>query len=263
MKISNTFIRLSFLVLCVVGFILSGCGSITQRPVSPKIPFDQSEAGEILCFLKNKNDTLNTFKGIGKIKLYDKNKVRGARMVWAGAKPGKLRIQVLDISGQSIESFSSDSEYLYILSSALPKRFYKKRSADTNLKKIISIPVKVGDVIDFLTGRIPIYDHDIATVKKNESQDERVLILKKRRQGVVEKIYLNNDKEVDKIEIFHSGALVYRAIFEKIQNINRYRVPFRLVISNGNDIFVTLDIEKYFANVPVSPSMFVLTPPEE
>ncbi len=90
-----------------------------------------------------------------------------------------------------------------------------------------------------------------------------VLTLKKRWYGIVEKIFLAEDKtQVRQIEFFNrSGSLIYRARFDEMQAVDNYQVPARLSISNGEGMVFQLEIQKYWADVPVSPSMFVLEPP--
>jgi len=160
-------------------------------------------------------------------------------------------------------SLAKNKEWLYFLSHT-EKRFYKKRSPDTDLKKIILMPVKFDDIIALLTGRAPLDEHSFATVKKNPIRDGYILLLGKKSRNIIEKIYLNeNKRQIEKIEVFDkNGKLVYRAIFVGMQKIEEYLVPLRLTISNDDGINFQIDIDKYLTNVSVSPSMFVLTPSE-
>ena len=91
------------------------------------------------------------------------------------------------------------------------------------------------------------------------------MVLKKRWQGTIEKIYLNENKsDIIAIEIFKpDGSLKYRAAFKTMQHIKGYQVPLKLVISNDDGSGFMLDIERYLADVVVSPSMFALSPPNK
>jgi len=77
-------------------------------------------------------------------------------------------------------------------------------------------------------------------------------------------IYFNKNKSrVRKVEVFDSsGALAYRVEFCGIQTIKGYQVPDCLVFSDAEGRGFQLDIDRYWADVEVSPSAFVLTPPE-
>jgi hypothetical protein len=46
-----------------------------------------------------------------------------------------------------------------------------------------------------------------------------------------------------------------------MQVVSGYRVPSRLVVSRGKDATVQVLVEKYWADVPVTPEMFVLAVP--
>jgi hypothetical protein len=47
-----------------------------------------------------------------------------------------------------------------------------------------------------------------------------------------------------------------------MQAVNKYQVPLRLSISSDEGMGFQLEVQKYWADVPVSPSMFVLDPPD-
>lgn len=255
------------IILLIVAFFFSACsgltGRISETPFDSKISDDLLEARNLLLMMENKNYKLKTFKGIGKITFWKKNK-KGliAGVAWVGSEPDSLRIAIRNASGQPIASFASDGKWLYLVSHA-KQSFYKKRSANSTLKKFISIPVKPYDIVSILSGRIPINKHNFATIIKNKFEDGYVLVLKKRRGNIIEKIYLDeNKKDVCKIEVFDTyGALLYRTVFDGIQNINGYKVPLRLIFSNSDGNSFQLDIHKYWSDISVSPSMFVLTPP--
>jgi hypothetical protein len=56
--------------------------------------------------------------------------------------------------------------------------------------------------------------------------------------------------------------LIYRAEVDRTQRVNDFQVPQRLRLSNDDGIDFQLDIHRYWVNVDVSPSVFVLTPPK-
>ncbi len=251
-------------------FLFSSCSSITgkvmEKPFDLKSPAKQeetlAEVGKILLKLETTNNKLKTFKGIGRIKLWNRGKLQTARVAWIGSRQGKLRFEIFSIPGQPSISLSSDGKYFYVISHA-KRRFYKKQSTDASLKKIILIPVKSIDIIALLAGRAPIHEYNDAAIERDESGDGYVLILNNNRADTLEKIYLDDSKtKVYKVEIFDkTGILVYKAIFNRMQNIKGYRVPLKLVISN-DDVVFSLFIDKYWADVKVSPSIFVLALPE-
>ena len=115
-----------------------------------------------------------------------------------------------------------------------------------------------------MAGRAPLREHHSASLYRQSSGTGYVLILKKRWWGIVEKIFLSEDKaQIHQIEFYNrSGELIYRARFDQMQNIKGYQVPSMLSISNGKGIDLQLEIQQYLVDVTVIPSMFVLNPPD-
>ncbi len=263
------FSKVSWLAFVSV-FYFFACSSltdkVTQKPYDLKGTAGQAEtlreARKILLELETTNNKLKTFKGLGKIKLWNKGKLQTSRAAWIGSRQGKLRIDLFSVPGQPFVSLSSDGKHLYLISHS-KHRFFKKRSTDAGLEKIILIPVKSIDIISLLTGRTPVYEHNSVGIERDDSGTGYVLILKNSRASIIERIYLDESKtKVYKVEMFDSsGILVYRALFDRMQNINGYRVPLKLMILN-DDVVFSLSIDKYWTDVNVLPSMFVLAPPK-
>jgi len=244
-----------YFILLIVFCFTSSCSTLFHSLREQEK--NQIEAQCLLLALKNRNNSLKSFKGIGKIKLWDKNISHAVRVAWLGTQTGKLRIEVLDVSGRPAASIASDGKWFYFLSHA-EQRFYKKRASNPSLKKIVLIPVKSSDIISLLGGRIPIRDHNSVSIIKD------TLILKAGFGNICEKIYFDQSKTtIYKIEVFDIfGSLTYRAEFGKVKKVKNYRIPFRMKLSDDKDKGFQLRIDRYWADVPVSPPKFVLTPIE-
>jgi len=247
--------------LTLASFIFSSCASLTGR--IPEKSANHVEAVKLLSALNAKNQNLKAFKGIGRIKLWHNNNPGiDNRVMWAGADPSNLLIVVL-VSGHPAIKFSTDGNFLYYLDlTTKPVSFKKIPSTDARLDRLVSIPIRSRDLVSLLSGRIPIHDYTSAGL--NKLKKGYILVLKKRWRGIIEKIYLDENKlNIQKVEIFNSsGSLKYRAVFITMQSIKGYHVPLKLLISNDGGDGFTLDIERYIADVSVSPSMFVLSPPK-
>ncbi len=252
--------------LIVTVFFLSACSSLTgtvsDKSLKAKASENLYEARDLLLSLQNRNIKLKTFKGIGKITFW-KNDKKGiiTRAAWVGSEPDMLRIAMRNVSGQPIVTFASDGKWLYFVSHT-ERRYYKKRSTKSNLKKIISIPIKSGDIFSLLAGRIPVNKHEFESIIKDDAENGYLLVLKKKWGNIIEKIYVDSSKNnVRKVEVFDdTGFLLYSAVFDRMQTINGYDVPLRLLFSGGNGDRFQLDIQRYWTDISVSPSVFVLTP---
>jgi hypothetical protein len=246
-------------------FLKIGAPAPPSEHLKPDLAASQAEAQKLLLIIDRLNDDLSSFKGIGKIRLWNsENLPITERVAWVGSEPSKFIIVVL-ASGHPVVKLSTDGKYLYYLDLRRSDRpFRKVRSSDASLEKLVSMPIKFSDVIALLSGRVPVNKHSSITLVPEYSGNGYVLVLKKRWKGVVEKIYVDEDKKrVRKVEMFSSRhELLYRAEFKRMQSIHGFRVPSRLVISNGKGAGFSLDIDRYIANVSVSPSMFILRPPK-
>ena len=248
-----------------VAVFFSACSSFTGRIVEePPELLDTvtiTEVNNLLSTIRLKNGDLNTFKGIGKITFWEEDKKSiTSGIAWVGSDPDMIRIAILNISGQPLLSIANDGQWFYFLSHT-DNSFYKKRSSYSNLKKAIQIPIKPVEIVSLLAGRIPLYEYHTAHIIRNKKQ-EYVIVLKKRSGDVIQKIYLNEDKkDVKKVELFDvNGELLYFVVINSLQKINQYYVPLKLSVSSDNGNGFKIDVHKYWTDVSVNPSMFVLTP---
>jgi hypothetical protein len=252
-------------VLLIAALFLSACSSFIAS-ISPP-PEDQSvlaEARDLLALLENQNQDLTNFKGTGKITFRENNqKGLDARVAWIGSTPAKIRIAVHSFSGQPVISFASDGQWYYFFSHT-DSQFFKKRATSAGLKRFFSIPINSDDIVNILAGRIPLRKHNRAILNKQGSDSNNVLILKRRWGSHLEKIYFGeHEHQVRKVEMFDSsGALVYGVEFCGMRTIKNYQVPACLRFRDEAGHEVQLDIDRYWADAPVSASVFVLTPPE-
>lgn len=252
------------LILFIIVFF-SACSSFTGRIVeeSPELldPAIIIEANNLLSNIRLKNRNLKTFKGIGKITFWEENKKSiTSSITWVGSDPDMIRIAILNISGQPLLSLANDGQWFYFLSHT-DNSFYKKRSSYSNLKKAIQIPVKPVEIVSLLAGRIPLYEYHTANIIRNKKQGH-VIVLKKRNGNVIQKIYLSEDKkDVKKVELFDADEeLLYFVVIDSLQKINKYHVPLKLSVSSNNGNGFKIDVHKYWTDVSINPSIFVLTP---
>ncbi|MEA1945847.1 MAG: hypothetical protein U9N83_00935 [Thermodesulfobacteriota bacterium] len=276
-------------ILFIGIFLFSSCSSITSRiPEKPGDLKALSEARELISYLKNQNLHLKTFKGVGRITFWENEKKDlTTRVAWVGSVPDRLRIALRSVTGQPVVSFASDGQWLYLVNHTRGK-FYKQRSRNSTMKRFFSIPVKSDDIVNILAGRVSVINFDSAVVIKNSPpggrpnvtsnrhtalssqekpcahEDGYILVLKRGWGNICQKIYLDaNRKQVRKVENFYfDGDLKYRTEFKKMQDIEGYRVPSRLVLSTHDGFGFQLDIDRYWTGVSVSPSLFVLPPPK-
>jgi len=271
------------LFICI--FFISGCTGLSHRISEESKEFhSSSEAKEIISILVSQNHTLKTIKGVGKITFLEKEIT--TRIAWVASAPDKIRITLSSVSGHPMISASTDGQWFYFFSHATGD-FYKKRPTNFNMKRFFSVSIKSEDIVNILLGRIPVVEYDSVGLMEDRSikglsainsksvevsslnkdikgnKNSSVLLLKNKWGNVREKIYLNDRQDAHKVEMFDStGALVYRLELIRMQEIQSYRVPYRLKVSNDDGMGFQLDLDRYWADAAVSPSVFTLAPPK-
>ena len=264
------FCNLPHVILLTIAFaFLGGCSSITAGlsgdKQEPPDAAARAEAQAVLSTLSSQNANLHNFKGRGKIKVWQKGRLKFKEKVyWIGSETTKISIVVL-IGGYPAVKMACDGKWFYYYEVGEGQPIYKKYAAsNADLKRIISISIQPGDVLNLLAGRVPIREHHSALLEEQEAQPGYVLVLKKRWWGVTEKIYLDETKtRAHQVEFYNrSGSLIYRARFNEMQTIKGYLVPARLSITNGEDADFELDVNRFWADIDVTASMFVLNPPD-
>ena len=258
------FILQHAVIVVSIAVLLAGCSRLSRKITEPAEIAAMTEARKVLHALSRQNEDLKNFKGIGKIRVWQKgNKRIDEKIAWIGSETVKISIAVL-ISGHPAIKIASDGRWVYYYETRHGEPFYQKYPAtDATLRRIVSVPIKPVDIITLLAGRTPLREHHSALLHKQDSGIGYILTLKKRWYGVVEKIYLAEDKtQVRQIEFFNrSGSLIYRVRFDEMQAVNTFQVPARLSITSNEGMGFQLKVQRYWTGIPVSPSMFVLNPP--
>jgi hypothetical protein len=249
-------------------FLVFGCAGFKDpgaiKPIQPA-PESATEIdpGFVVANLEKTNFGLTSFKGIGKIKIWNSDALQSARVVWAGYKTEKLRLEILGLGGRPFSSVVYDGSRLY-LSLHSEGRFYQKQTRKADLNRLVSMPITVHDTLSILAGRVPLLKNAKLTFEKGVSGSPNVLLLEKgwfrKRTG---KIYIREDmKTVWKYELFQGkNTLLYRVEFLSRRRYGDYQLPDALLFSNDLHTRIRIDVDNIWPDTKLPPTVFVLKPP--
>jgi hypothetical protein len=256
---SKKYVWILFIFIPLVSCQTIGIKYPDSYDTKPPVEYD---AEHLLSAIKNKNSELETFKGIGNLKLINNNTSMNARAVWMGTHQGNFRVEIFGFPGQSTASYSNNGKYSYVYF-PMEGHFYIISDPNPSLEKILTISITSNDLSSFLSGKIPVYEYDADQAKINVSDEGYELSLQKGFFGKRKKLYIDkHNKNVWKIESFNVfGSLKYRTKLTMMQSINGYSIPFEINISNNDGNRLRIYIDKYWTNVPAPLSSFTLTPP--
>lgn len=257
----------AILLAVLAAALLGGCSRLTavieNQPEIPEDPTAAAEALSVIAKLEQANRALKTFKGVGRLTVRQEGKVQvDERMAWVGAVPLKLSVVLFAASFPALR-MAGDGEWLYYQDGQEPGAPVKRmRASDPDFERILSIPIQASDIIALMCGKMPLKEHNRATILPLASGQGYVLLLMDGR-SVRQKIFFDETKsETRQTEVYDSwGKLVFQANFLEMQVVRGYHVPSRLVVSRGKDTTVQVLVEKYWADVPVTPEMFVIAAP--
>jgi len=242
------------LALFLIPLFLPACYNIVKKDAGFAFQKALPEVSRFLSLIEQKNDAVTSFKGIGKISVWDSYGSRTSRAAWLGAGDGRLRIEFLGLPGQPVAKFIFDGNR-YSFLSHIDQKIYSQSCSDPNLEQVTGVSIKTSEVIEYLAGGVPVYEHDSVLLEQSESGNIDVLIFRKNWLGVVEKIFFRGS-EIEKVEIFKWGTKTYQVTFKYQNTVSKHQGPSYLVITNGEGQGFSFAVDRQWTEINVLPYMF-------
>ena len=260
-----------WLMVTIACMGLWGCGIFqTEGPPTP----EEIEALALIEQLKQVNQGLETFKGIGRMRFQSPEGGGTFRAYWGGTSDGRLRFELRSVTGQPILSLAADGKWFYTLVHSKDRLDRRRMTSNTKLSiPHVSIPLKVIDIVTYLVGGVPLCPHHTAQLTRSNGENstkiqpkaslkepDLVLTLRKRLGRVCERVYLRaSDMRPHRVELYDSAYnLAYRVGVSGLLQVDGYQLPAALRFSIDQETQIDLHIERYWANPALSPSFFVL-----
>jgi hypothetical protein len=249
------------IVICIC-LLSSACSQHAGRISGQSKSTALQSPSYVLDSIREKNQSITQFKGIGTIKLARAGHIRiDERMAWAMVFPDKMRIEIRAISGVSLASLAYNGKRLSV-SIPSENRFIEEKTRNAKLTKLIAIPIRAHDLMQTLAGRIPVRQNYKLLMVKEAGTYPFTLVLSNRWNTVIQKIYLDATlKNVEGFAMFNQhGSLEYQVLYKKMQKIGEYHLPSRFKIASRKGDAMQIDVDRYWLNIPISPSLFKLMP---
>lgn len=248
MNVRSQGIIVSFLV------VMCGCAALF-RPAG-----ESPEAAALLAHAQGVNAGLTTLKGLGSLEMVHSGKRFQARVAWICQPPGRFRITVLGALGRPVISLVSDGRHISYFSHN--DGVFQRWPRDAVFPPV-ALPVAISpeDIADALSGKIPIRAHDAASVRPGGSEAGRILVLKQWGRIVETIDFAENAVAPEDFTVFKDARVrAYTVAFRDHRQRGGYRLPGRYEIDGEDGSQVTIRVDRYWPNAPVSPETFVLDP---
>ncbi|MBF0259105.1 MAG: hypothetical protein HQK62_09745 [Desulfamplus sp.] len=250
----------SLIFILIATALFTGC-SITQQP-SYINSAETNEALKILQQIKNINKEIKTCKGSGWITISDTKQTTKFRMAWAASFPDKIRLTLLS-AGHPVETILADGKTVTFISHTGKHNTKKVNSKNPSLKEVVSIPVKMQDILSIFAGRVPIGKFDIATIAQitdSAQSTDTMLILKKRWNGESQNIVIGPQSKILSFSLIDEHRKLIHSVFNKqYKNFDSFSIPAKVKVRDNEGRTIDFEITSYQPNIQIRPDMFVLT----
>ena len=257
----RVFIIASLLAACCL--FLCHCAARQSGITVLETARKDDEAAQLLQNILDMNARVNTIKGIGFVTIEQDNLQNRFRVAWIGCRPNKIRLEILAPTGQPVMSFASDGKRQYLLSYS-DNRLYRRKTSENGLKRLVAMAIKPEDILDLLSGRLPVSSESRAAIGHYSGSGAPVLMLETPGRGDRERIYSKTEEG----ETFHRmerydrrGRLKFRAVFEKMRDIEGTEIPELLTVRNDIGAMIRIETERCWINPVIPKDRFVLMPP--
>lgn len=250
------------LTSCVLLFLFVGCGTAVQT-LKPSKNIEAT-AGDILKRVEGSRQTVNSLKGMAKVRLTNSKIDASVNEVVVIKRPSSIRLETLGFFGSPVMVFATEGESFSISSE---KKFVTGRLSS---KRIASLPfpfnlLTTDEITSIFLGSPPIIDSGSSELAYVEETNSYLMTLNSREGIRRQKVWIDaGTLQVVKTEIEDDGLGSTLTInFRKYQDIKGSYFPKEIEVSiSPNPSTLRIGYEDIDLNVPVDNDIFLLTPTE-
>ncbi len=256
-RFASSLVGWSALILILTAWLPTACTRFSLPDSRRDMAAEQMVAG-----LRQTNAGLTRFKCVGKMILSGPDRpAQSFRAAMAGQLSDRLRLDMFAPFGGSAGTVSSNGKHLFLVMHPSGE-YYKRRFGNGSLRHMIQINVTVGDLLEWLVGRIPIDADFSARLMPGEDEARTHLVLVDRWSRIRQQITLDASFHPLKSVWFDSHQNpVYTLTVTGTQNIDGFVLPKRIDLSGASGDRVSVVLDRYEANARFEESLFILSPP--
>ncbi|MFW5901609.1 MAG: hypothetical protein ACOCTS_01070 [Thermodesulfobacteriota bacterium] len=236
--------------------LLAACQPrISTEPIQGDRPAERLLAG-----LYTRNQSLQTFKGIGRIRMRQGAHGQTARIAWMAAMDGRTRIEILGPSGRPLIKLAYDGETFYYRRAA-DEGVQQRNISNPSLDRVIDVPLTLQELVYFLAGRFPLYENHEVRFGRRGSGPSEPLIVTHGLSGWREVLRLSGSHEnLESVSLYKGDALRYQVKLSDYRQADGFKIPSRLVFSSAQAAGFEIRVERFWPNTGVSATQFVIGP---
>ena len=242
-------------IVYLIIFIITlpiGCSSLRQSPETK--PFFKEDASQLVSSLREKNNEIDSFQGIGKINFEGEEGELASNLLIVGKRPCKARIEVTHSWGKPLFHIVIDDRDISVLS-LMEKRFFRGHGGSLNIDQLFLLDLDPNSIWGILAGRVPVL-----------GEAERAVRLESNEIAL-----LNSNSEVVEIICFSSKPVFPKSVYFPMKEITITLSKFRKMTSGYSPLLIEIREEKrnrqvkikyknFEVNSPVPDEVFVLNP---
>lgn len=234
--------------------LLIGCAHLVPFP--PTKPFSQEENIRLISQLREQEEKIFSFQGVGKLRFKDGTEEMEANLFSVGCRPFKLRLEITHPWGRPILHIVVDEKNISVLS-LVDKKFFKGPSSPLNTKQFFLCGLDLYSAWKILSGSVPILPHCKAvSLKTNE------ITLYNKEGEVVEIISFYPKPLLPRSVYFPKKGFIIMLSEFKEGDLGFY--PLRIKIVKGDEDQLTeITYKNLKLNKRVPEEIFRFNPPQD
>jgi outer membrane lipoprotein-sorting protein len=247
--------RLNLFLLGATLILLTGCAGLTPRDARIQDP----RAALLAARVTSINHGLRTFKGTARVTLTETNTSQRLKIAWAALLPDKIRLTILK-SGFPLETILADGTQVFFVSHTGEHSPHRIKAANPSLQPVISMPIRIREIISLLAGQIPMEPFDRAILSTAGPAAQTTLVLTRKWRGTVGTVRVDPKDQIRGFQRLKSnGEPIYSAERKSLKNYGSHTIPMKTVINDPSGKTLTLEITSFYPDVTVKRSVFSLT----